>query len=93
MTEQRTNQPTGPGPTLHERATEEGHRELLLLKNGQRFVFRCAPGEESKLLDEIIEMARDTHSDIQWFDAAMLSHQLGSRIADQLQQIREAQSS
>jgi hypothetical protein len=82
------NQP-GPGPSLHEQMTVDGGRELLLVKQGQRYVFRCAQGQESQLLDQIIEMARDTESDIQWFDAAMLSHQLGTRMADQLERVRQ----
>ena len=82
------NQP-GPGPTLHEQLTADGGRELLLVKHGQRYTFRCAPGQEPQLLDQIIEMARDGESDIQWFDAAMLSHQLGSRMADQLARVRQ----
>ncbi len=78
-----------PGPSLHEQTTEDGVRELVLVKQGQRYVFRCAPGQEPQLLDQLIEMARDDGSDIEWFDAAMLSHQLGARMVDQLQQIRQ----
>lgn len=89
MTEPIQNNPTGPGPSLHEQVTSDGGRELLLIKHGQRYVFRCAHGQEPQLLDQIIEMARDPDSDIQWFDAAMLSHQLGSRIADQLERVRQ----
>ena len=91
MSESFENTPTGPGPCLHEQATADGGRELLLVKQGQRFVFRCAHGQESQLLDQIIEMARDPESDIQWFDAAMLSHQLGARIADQLHRVKQTQ--
>ena len=83
------NNQTGPGPSLHEQTGADGTRELLLVKHGQRYVFRCAHGQEPQLLDQIIEMARDPESDIQWFDAAMLSHQLGSRIADQLKRVRQ----
>ncbi len=82
------NQP-GPGPTLHEQVAADGGRELQLVKHGQRYVFRCAHGQEPQLLDQIIEMARDSESDIQWFDAAMLSHQLGSRMADQLARVKQ----
>lgn len=82
---------TGPGPTLHEQATADGGRELLLIRDGQRYVFRCARGQEPQLLDQIIEMARDPESGIRWFDAAMLSHQLGSRMTDQLARIKQAQ--
>ena len=78
-----------PGPTLHERPTPDGSRELVLVKHGQRYVFRCAPGQEPGLLDQLIEMARDGESGIEWFDAAMLSHQLGVKMVDQLQQVKQ----
>jgi len=78
-----------PGPTLHEQATPDGSRELVLVKQGQRYVFRCAPGQEPRLLDQLIEMARDDESGIEWFDAAMLSHQLGVKMVDQLQQVKQ----
>jgi hypothetical protein len=35
-------------------------------------------------------MARDPESDLDWFDAAVLSHQLGERMSEQLQQLRRA---
>lgn len=91
MTQPESQIPKGPGPSLHEQTAADGQRELLLIKHGQRYVFRCARGQETQLLDQIIEMARDTDSGIQWFDAAMLSHQLGSRMADQLQRVKEIQ--
>jgi len=89
MSEPFQDNPTGPGPSLHEQVAVDGGRELLLVKQGQRYVFRCAHGQEHQLLDQIIEMARDAESDIQWFDAAMLSHQLGSRMADQLERVKQ----
>ncbi len=89
MPEPIENKTPGPGPGLHEQVAADGSRELLLVKQGQRYVFRCAHGQEPQLLDQIIEMARDPESDIQWFDAAMLSHQLGSRIADQLTRVKQ----
>jgi hypothetical protein len=78
-----------PGPSLHEQTTKDGVRELVLIKQGERYVFRCDIGQESQLLEQLIDMARDTESDIQWFDAAMLSHQLGVRMVDQLQQMKQ----
>jgi len=88
MTQPTEHPEQGPGPSLKEQTTAEGLRELVLIKPGQRYVFRCARGQESKLLDQLIEMARDPESDLQWFDAAMLSHQLGARIADQLAKVQ-----
>ena len=62
-------------------------QELVLVKHGQRYVFRYAPGEEVDLLDGLVDMARDEKSDLTWFDAAVLSHQLGVRIGHQLERI------
>lgn len=81
----------GPGPSLHEQTAVDGRRELVLVKQGQRYVFRCAHGQEPQLLDQLIEMARDPESGIEWFDAAMLSHQLGTRMVDQLAQVKRSQ--
>jgi len=54
-------------------------RQLVLLKKGHRYVFRYQVGEEAKVLASLVEMARDPHSELDWFDAAVLSHQLGHR--------------
>ncbi len=89
MSEPSREQDQGPGPSLHEQVTADGGRELVLVKNGQRYVFRCAQGQEPQLLDQLIEMARDPQSDLQWFDAAMLSHQLGTRMTSQLDRVRQ----
>lgn len=68
-------------------SVDNGQRQLVLVKNGQRYVFRYALGDETGLLESLIEMARDPKSDLTWFDAAMLSHQMGKRFGQQLEQI------
>ena len=62
-------------------------RQVVLVKGGQRYVFRYAPGEENKLLSGLEEMVRDPKCDLNWFDAAVLSHQLGQRIGQDLENI------
>ncbi len=69
---------------------EEGRRQLVLVKNGHRYVFRYERGEETKVLAGLVEMARDPKSDLDWFDAAVLSHQLGQRMSEQLERLRRA---
>ena len=91
MSEPIQNPEQGPGPSLHEQTAQDGCRELVLVKQGQRYVFRCAHGQEPQLLDQLIDMARDPASGIEWFDAAMLSHQLGTRMVDQLTQVKQSQ--
>ena len=71
----------------HSASVDHGQRQLVLVKNGQRYVFRYALGDETGLLESLIEMARDAKSELTWFDAAMLSHQMGKRFGQQLEQI------
>ncbi len=65
-------------------------RQVVLVKHGHRYVFRYERGEESKVLHSLVDMARDPESDLDWFDAAVLSHQLGERMSQQLQNLRRA---
>lgn len=78
-----------PQPQLHTEQQGDGEaRELVLVKNGQRYVFRCAPGEEPALLTKLGDLVRDPDIDLDWFDAAVLSHQIGQRLGRQLQSAR-----
>lgn len=63
-------------------------RELVLVKHGHRYLFRCEPGRENELLDRLVEMVQDPQCELDWFDAAVLSHQLGQRMHAQLQTLR-----
>jgi hypothetical protein len=65
-------------------------RQLVLVKNGHRYVFRYERGEETKVLSGLVEMAKDPKSELDWFDAAVLSHQLGQRMSEQLDRLRRA---
>ncbi len=60
-------------------------KQLVLIKKGQRYVFRYEEGQESKLLAHLAEMVQRGDSDLDWFDAAVLSHQMGQRLSSQLQ--------
>ncbi len=60
-------------------------RQLVLVKDGQRYVFRYAAGEENVVLERLIELVRDDSSDLDWFDAAVLSHQMGQRMSRKLE--------
>ncbi len=77
--------PSAPGAT--HTVTGDGQQQLVLVKNGQRYVFRYAPGDETGLLESLIEMARDPQSDLTWFDAAMLSHQMGQQFGKKIDQM------
>lgn len=58
--------------------------ELVLVKKHQRWVFRYRPGEEASVLRWLADTARDPSCDFDWFDAAVLSHQMGSQMHQQL---------
>ncbi|GEM_PF-946323 len=89
--------PTGAtplGPSFSEEFVEpfdaQNRRQLVLVKSGHRYVFRYERGEETKVLAGLVEMARDPKSELDWFDAAVLSHQLGQRMSEQLDRLRRA---
>lgn len=64
-----------------------GEHDLALVKNGQRYVFSCAPGQEAQTLNQIAEMVTRNDSGLTWFDAAVLSHQLGERMSKRLNEL------
>lgn len=61
-----------------------GENDFALVKNGKRYVFNCAPGHEAQTLNQIAEMVTRSDSELTWFDAAVLSHQLGERMSKRL---------
>lgn len=54
-----------------------GQRQLVLNKRGRRYVFRYTIGQEVTFIRGIQALAASRDSDITWFDAAVLSHQMG----------------
>jgi len=62
-------------------------RQLTLIKKGHYHLFRYQPGEEAALIQTLIEKADDPKSPIDWFDAAVLSHQMGHRMAAEMQEL------
>ena len=55
---------------------EKVKRQLVLNKGPQKFIFRYDQGSEDKLLDVIIDQAKDERTEFDWFDAAVLSFKL-----------------
>lgn len=51
-------------------------RTLSLTKDGARYVFSYPPGCESDILGEILRLANDARSEVDWLDAATLSSQV-----------------
>ncbi len=62
-------------------------RQLSLVKGEERFVFRYQTGQESEVIDAFASMAAEEASGFDWFDAAVLSYQMGRRIETDLEQI------
>jgi len=65
----------------------DGYR-LVLLKAGQRYEFRYAPGEEARVLSGVMDMVRQADSGLDCFDAAVLSHQMGRHMKHALRELR-----
>jgi len=59
-------------------------KTLSLMKGQQHFCFRYEVGQESKVLDALVEMVNRRDLSFDWFDAAVLSHQLGEHLAKEL---------
>lgn len=62
-------------------------RQLSLVKGDERFVFRYQAGQEASIVDAFASMAADERSRFDWFDAAVLSYQMGRRLETELDQI------
>lgn len=62
-------------------------RQLSLVKGEERFVFRYQAGHEAKVIDSFASLAGNQTSRFDWFDAAVLSYQMGRRLETELDQI------
>jgi hypothetical protein len=68
-------------------ATQPVMRTLSLVKGRQHYCFRYEVGQEGKVLEAMVEMVRKREIGLDWFDAAVLSHQLGQHLAKELQSL------
>lgn len=59
-------------------------RTLSLMKGEHYYCFRYEIGQETKVLDALIDMVHQSNHQFDWFDAAILSHQLGRHLAKEL---------
>jgi len=62
-------------------------RQLVLNKGAEKFIFRYTDGCEDKLLDALIEQAKDKRTNFDWFDAAVLSFKLTQSLIGQAELI------
>jgi hypothetical protein len=59
-------------------------KTLSLVKGGEHFCFRYEVGQEARVLDALVDMVNRRDLPFDWFDAAVLSHQLGQHLAKEL---------
>ena len=59
-------------------------KTLSLTKGTEQFCFRYEVGDEARVLDALIDMVNSREVGFDWFDAAVLSHQLGQHLAKEL---------
>jgi hypothetical protein len=64
-------------------------RQLSLVKGGQRYVFRYQAGREADIISAFADMASDAETGFDWFDAAVLSYQMGRRLEMDLEKVAE----
>jgi hypothetical protein len=53
-----------------------GRQVLVLVKGQQHYEFSFSQGQEPAVLSAMIELAADRHSEFDWFDLAILQHQM-----------------
>jgi hypothetical protein len=73
-------------PTTDKPASSESieTHTLSLVKGGHHFCFRYETGDEPQVLEAMVEMVNRRELKFDWFDAAVLSHQLGQHLAKEL---------
>lgn len=59
-------------------------KTLSLVKGEEHFCFRYEVGQEARVLDALIDLVNRRDVAFDWFDAAVLSHQLGQHLAKEL---------
>ncbi len=59
-------------------------KTLSLVKGSHQFCFRYEAGDEQHVLDALVEMVHERKLPFDWFDAAVLTHQLGQHLSKEL---------
>jgi hypothetical protein len=81
------NGSSGPSPSTPADSTNTDPRSVTLLKGAHRWVFACAPGDEQALLASVSELARRQEVPFDWFDAALVGHQIARRLPSGLNRV------
>jgi hypothetical protein len=64
-------------------------RQLSLVKGGHRYVFRYQAGREAEIINSFAELAANSQAGFDWFDAAVLSYQMGRRLEMDLEKVAD----
>jgi hypothetical protein len=59
-------------------------KTLSLVKGRHHFCFRYEVGQEAGVLNSLVDLVHRRDIPFDWFDAAILSHQLGQHLAKEL---------
>ncbi len=59
-------------------------KTLSLMKGKHHFCFKYEPGEETQVLEALVDLVKRRDLSFDWFDAAVLSHQLGQHLSKEL---------
>jgi hypothetical protein len=62
-------------------------RQLVLNKGTEKFIFRYDSGCEDRLLDALVEQAKDKRTSFDWFDAAVVSFKLTQSLISQADEL------
>jgi len=62
-------------------------QQLVLNKGSEKFIFRYDSGSEDKLLDALVDQAKDSRTSFDWFDAAVLSFKLTQSLINQADEL------
>jgi hypothetical protein len=72
------------GPDMLGTPEKDEMKTLSLVKGRHHYCFRYHTGEEAQVLDSLVEMVNRRDLPFDWFDAAIMSHQLGQHLAKEL---------
>lgn len=56
----------------------------ILVRGKQSFVVKYDRGAESAALDQLVAWANDPQMAFDWFDAAVMAHQIGRELGEEL---------
>lgn len=62
-------------------------KEISLIKPPHHYVIRYDEGDEAVAIDALVQMVHDPRLNFDWFDAAVMSHQLGQHLAKELKSV------